>query len=182
MGRIETGPISVERTTQRREIADFLRLPQLPTAAEIQTRERLREKPIPWWLREEQVDSAGNHFKGPVDPVSKLRAELAQTAEQYLSGAIIFSEQIDVFDECQNNILLFHAAEVTPYQEMVDAAIDILSQIGFKPPEPIKGGDWILFTQLSGHFPTIFPDIQVGIERDAAGVVTEVALLVEKTS
>lgn len=176
------GEFSLQERTQRaQEIFNFLKLNDLPTAEEVQRDLVLSDKPIVWWLKEELIDTSGNIVKGPVDPISKIRADLAQEGySNSFSLPLIYSGDFLVYKFIDGNFYnrSIEEADTPVFKEMVNDGIKVLEDIGFKPPEPIRGRDWIMPQQQSGLFPTIFPDVDVSIGRYEDGSASSVSLVV----
>jgi len=177
-------PPVVERPKTKEEIVDFLGLQD--ARPESDWRKELgisRDKILPWWLEETQTDSKGQKIKGPIDPVSKLRADLKTSPARSLSIPLIYraiySANLKAVKEPDGSVSV-PIPIVPPYSEMVTAATDILHQIGFNP-KPIQGNDWIIPEPANRTFPTIFDDIEVNVVRDKdGGKVTSVYLIGHK--
>ena len=69
---------------------------------------------------------------------------------------------------------------VPPSAELVDAGVEYLQKIGFRPDKSIRGKNWVISEPMIREFPTIYDNIYVQVIRDEAGEAKSVNLIGHK--
>ncbi len=165
--KIDASPVA-ERPPAKQKIVDFLGLGDAKPESQLRQELGKRTKETPWWLKESFRDLNGKEIKGPVDPISKLRADLKTSNARSLSAPLINETHYAEGKSGDRNGEVVDWSVFPIYSDMVDAATEILANVGFNP-NFIQGEDWIIPEPESRAFPTIYEDLQVLVLRDKIG-------------